>query len=290
MITKTAIRREIERLVREAPENRQEAPDQGPYFDEPLVGFASANDPLFERYREENIIGSFHLTPKDFFEDAFGENSFSEGTVISWVLPIAAATRIENRGCERIPCDRWAKTRDRGEKFNTVVRRRLVDFLQASGCKALAPMLSPRWKIVPLTPLGFSSTWSERHAAYAAGLGTFSLNEGLITPRGIAHRVGSVITDLVLKPSKRSYTDYREHCLFFNGGGCGVCIKRCPAGALSSRGHDKIKCREHLLVTMSALGERLAITSEAGCGLCQTGVPCENRIPTIKSSKKCIKA
>jgi len=39
--------------------------------------------------------------------------------------------------------------------------------------------------------VGPASSWSERHAAYAAGLGTFSLNDALITPKGIAHRLGS---------------------------------------------------------------------------------------------------
>jgi epoxyqueuosine reductase len=279
VITTETIRKEIERMVDEDPRNRHDAPDAGPYFAAPLIGFAAASDPLFVRYRKEEIIGSFHLSPQEFFEDAFGENSFPGGTVISWVLPIAEDTRRRNRDCKTIPCEQWAKTRDRGEKFNTALRRHLVEFLTFAGHRAVAPLLSPLWKIVMDTQQNLSSTWSERHAAYAAGLGTFSLNDGLITPRGIAHRVGSVITDLVLEPSVRPYKDHREYCLFFSEGGCGACIKRCPAGALSEQGHDKLKCLSHLAVTMETLGEKLAITSEAGCGLCQTGVPCESRIP-----------
>jgi epoxyqueuosine reductase len=278
VITAETIRKEIGRLVGEDRRNRHDAPDAGPYFESPLVGFAAADDPLFARYRDEEIIGSFHLSPQEFFDDAFGENSFSGGTVISWVLPIAEVTRRSNRACDTIPSEQWAKTRDRGEKFNAALRRHLVEFLQSHGHRALAPVFSSRWRMVD-SPLGISSTWSERHAAYAAGLGTFSLNDGLITSRGIAHRLGSVITDLVLAPSGRSYEDYREYCLFFNGGRCGICIERCPAGAISEQGHDKLKCLSHLAVTMNALGEKLAITSEAGCGLCQTGVPCESRIP-----------
>lgn len=38
--------------------------------------------------------------------------------------------------------------------------------------------------------IGIASRWSERHAAYAAGLGTFSLSDGFISSRGIAHRCG----------------------------------------------------------------------------------------------------
>ena len=39
--------------------------------------------------------------------------------------------------------------------------------------------------------LKVSSAWSERHAAYVAGLGTFSLTRALISERGMAGRYGS---------------------------------------------------------------------------------------------------
>jgi len=87
---------------------------------------------------------------------------------------------------------------------------------------------------------------SERHVAYACGLGTFSLNDGLITPKGMAMRVGSVVTLLKLTPSEKRYRDYRENCLQFRNEKCGKCIKRCPAGAITEEGHDKDKCHEYV--------------------------------------------
>ena len=39
---------------------------------------------------------------------------------------------------------------------------------------------------------GMASCWSERHAAFVSGLGTFGLCDGLITPVGKAMRCGSV--------------------------------------------------------------------------------------------------
>jgi epoxyqueuosine reductase QueG len=131
------------------------------------------------------------------------------------------------------------------------------------------------------TPVGIASTWSERHAAYAAGLGTFSINDGLITPRGIAHRVGSVVTDLVLPPSPRPYTDHRENCLLFRGQECGACIQRCPGDALSEQGHDKDRCFEYAYGTILEEVKQYGVDF-AGCGLCQTAVPCESRIPVGK--------
>jgi epoxyqueuosine reductase QueG len=271
-----AVRREIEAFVRESPANRH-ADGSGPYFDEPLVGFASAEDPLFAHYKD--VIGSFHLTPRELFEDAFGEGCFPGGTVVSWILPIPEETRLTNRMEDEYPSARWAHTRAYGEKFNAELRRHVVSRLGELGFRAVAPLLSPRWKMLRETPVGPASTWSERHAAYAAGLGTFSLNDALITPRGIAHRTGSVVTDLLLPPSGRTCADYRANCLFFREQTCGACIDRCPVGALSEAGHDKDRCWQHVYGTVvQAVGERYGVT-EAGCGLCQTGVPCESRIP-----------
>jgi epoxyqueuosine reductase QueG len=265
---------EIARFVRESDANRFTSGQ--PYFDEPLVGFASAEDPLFEAYKE--IIGSFHLTPRELFEDAFGPGSFAGGTVVSWILPITAETRLSNRLEERGPSERWARTRDGGERFNGLLRRHVVDLLDARGYRTLAPWMSPLAKTLVTSPVGRASTWSERHAAYAAGLGTFSLTDALITAKGTAHRVGSVLTELVLPPSERTYEDHRANCLFYQGS-CGACIERCPAGALSEQGHDKVRCKEYMKGLEEELGTKWQIAQETGCGLCQTGVPCESRIP-----------
>lgn len=272
-----ALVEEIARIVRESPANRHRA-GPGPYFEEPLVGFASVQDPLFGRYKE--IIGPFHLTPVELFEAEFGQGSLGAGTVVCWVLPVAMETRKSNRLEERLPSERWALTRDLGEKFNVELRRGVIRFLEAAGYRAVAPMLSLLWERVDDERVGLASTWSERHAAYAAGLGTFSLNDALITPRGIAHRLGSVVTDLTLSPTERSGPHHRANCLSFREGQtCGRCIDRCPAGALSEAGHDKSKCLQYTYgVALTASRERYGV-EVSGCGLCQVGVPCESRIP-----------
>jgi epoxyqueuosine reductase QueG len=282
MPTAETLREEIARFVRENPENRRRTAPE-PYFDEPLVGFASAADPLFAAYK--GIIGPFHLTPAEVFEEAYGPGSLAAGTVICWVLPVARAVRESNRREERLPSRDWAHTRNFGEHFNDSLRRHVVSFLGRAGHRAVAPHLSPRWKRLDDTPVGIASTWSERHAAYAAGLGTFSLNDALITPRGIAHRLGSAVTDLVLEPSPRTFRDYRENCLTCRGQECGVCITRCPAGAISQAGHDKEACRRYSYgVVMEAVGAEYGVEI-AGCGLCQTRVPCESRIPRGRGAR-----
>jgi epoxyqueuosine reductase QueG len=269
------MRTEIRRFVRESPANRTR--DQaGPYFEEPLVGFASADDPLFATFK--TIIGEFHQTPQEVMAGVLGHGARA-ATVVVWVLPISRATRVSNRRESRVPSREWAHTRTYGEQLNVSLRRHLVDRLAALGHRAVAPVLCPTWKELSGTPVGIASTWSERHAAFVAGLGTFSLNDSLITARGTAHRLGSVITDLPVPPSSRDYAGHLDHCLHFREGTCGVCIDRCPAGALSQSGHDKNRCRQFVYGTSPAAVSELYGVAQTACGLCQTKVPCEARVP-----------
>ncbi len=259
---------EIKRFIDENPANRFPVGEER-YFDEPLVGFAAADDPLFADYK--GIIGSFHLTPNELLAGAC--------SVISWGLPITQSTRESNRRENRWPSREWALTRNNGEALNGALRRHLVAFLEGRGHRVVAPQLSPAWQEFADTPVGVASTWSERHAAYAAGLGTFSLNDALITPRGTAHRLGSVITDLQLTPAGRPYPNHRHNCLWYREGTCGACIGRCPVGALSREGHDKARCKQYVYgEAPRAVAERYGVPA-VGCGLCQTRVPCEGAIP-----------
>lgn len=269
------ISNEIARFVRESPLNRFPDSDE-PYFDEPLVGFAAAGDQLFIDYK--TIIGDFHRTPQEVMEIALGADRRA-ASVISWILPITKATRESNRHEEQYPSRAWARTRFFGEQLNGALRRHLVAWLEERGRQAVAPQLAVDWKEYPDTPVGIASSWSERHAAYAAGLGTFSLNDALITPKGIAHRCGSVITDLPLVPSARPYPNHRHNCLYFRDGSCGLCIARCPVGALSREGHDKTRCSQYVYRTVIEAVAAQFGTPQTGCGLCQTRVPCEGGIP-----------
>ena len=267
---------EIRNFVAVHPGNR--LPDGSePIFDAPLVGFAAFADPLFVRYRE--VIGPFHLTPAEILAGEVGAGE-EAGTVICYVLPVTEAVRKSNRGETTYPSRQWSWQRQYGEAFNGLLRRHLAAWLAEQGHRVAIPQYSPLWKEFKDTPVGVASTWSERHAAYAAGLGTFSLNDGLITEKGIAHRIGSVVTDLVLAPTHRTAPDHRFNCLFYRTpGSCGVCVRRCPVGALTPDGHDKAICRDHVYGTIPAAVAKEFNVTATGCGLCQTAVPCEFRAP-----------
>ena len=70
------------------------------------------------------------------------------------------------------------------------------------GYEVMAPVLHPEWTRLENEVQTFTSKWSERHIAHAAGLGTFSFSDALITRRGIAHRLGSIIINPGKRPSE----------------------------------------------------------------------------------------
>ncbi|MGQ9509631.1 MAG: epoxyqueuosine reductase [Thermodesulfobacteriota bacterium] len=276
----------IKNFIQESEWNRRVQIDGMYYWEEPLIGFASGEDPLF--YEFKSIIGPFHLTPREILAATLRERGrepspleMDQVSVLSWVLPAFEDTRRSNRWETQFPSKLWAYTKDYGESCNNALRRHIVQFLQGLGYEAVAPVLLPSYKSFQDEKVGWTSPWSERHVAYVCGLGTFSLSDGLITPKGMAVRIGSVVTSLKLKPTERKYRHFKEHCLQFRNEKCGKCIDRCPAGAISEKGHNKDQCHEYLH-SNTLKAKRLEyglIDPSPSCGLCQTGVPCEHEIP-----------
>jgi epoxyqueuosine reductase QueG len=275
------VQESVKAFVSTSPLNRLPAPEEGFIFDPPLVQFAPGDDPIFLEYQEALIPG--HLTPRQALAQAYGTSPDElpkRISVISWILPITSRTRQSNRQQTKGPSRRWAYTRWYGEKFNNALREHVVKLLTERGYLAVAPALQPYFR-TSSDERGHYSNWSERHIAYAAGLGTFSLSDGLITEHGIAHRCGSVVTNLELEPSPRTAASPRANCLFYVNKRCLACIRRCPAGAITERGHDKIRCHEYINSEIGYLKEEYGV-EEAGCGLCQTKVPCEFKNPARK--------
>ncbi|MDJ0783296.1 MAG: epoxyqueuosine reductase [Desulfosarcinaceae bacterium] len=273
----------IQDFIADSPENRLHTEDDEVTWEGALVGFAAGHDPIWQQYKE--YVGAFHWTPWELFNQHRPETNVGAAqlTVISWILPQRRFVRTSNRQATQYPSEAWARTRIYGEAFNTALRRHLVDCLERAGHPAVAPMLVPNWTVVQSQRFSYASSWSERHAAHAAGLGTFGLCDGLITASGKAMRAGSVVANLTLEATPRPYATHRAYCLFFAEGTCGKCIERCPVGAISKAGHDKERCRQHLARTRRYVAETYHFEGY-GCGLCQVGIPCEARIP-VKAAR-----
>jgi len=269
----------IEGVVR-SPKNRLWPDHDEPAWGDPLVGFCRGDDPVFQVFKDV-AVGPFHWTPAEAFGLAYPdmEVKHEDLAVIVWILPQTENTKRDNRQKKNLPAERWARARIFGEAFNKQLRIEVEAELKKQGLPAVAPFCLEQYHNENSERFGRSSTWSERHMAFAAGLGTFGLCDGLITPVGKAMRAGSVVAKIAVEPAKRPYTNHTAYCLHHSRGTCGECIKRCPVGALSRDGHDKIKCRTFLEGPTARYVTNNFGFVGYGCGLCQVGVPCESGIP-----------
>ena len=223
-------------------------------WDPPLVGVASVTDPLWEILKQSDVVGPHHMSPHEWLPGA--------KSVISYFLPYTQTIRAANR-IKEVTATEWLYGRWEGELFNEALRRFVIELIENNGNHALAPALDKRYEVINLR-----SNWSERHAAFVAGLGTFSLSRSMITRLGSAGRFGSVIVDCFLEPTQRGYTKIDEYC-----SKCGACARRCPPQAIDETGKDNQICRAHVTKEKEKYNPRY------GCAKCQVGVPCEEKIP-----------
>ena len=244
-------------LIEESPLNRveQDGLKIERIYDYPLVKVADASDQLFAKLQEPEVVGENHFLPSDWLNGA--------QSVISYYLPYSSQICKTNYKSGWASWE-WIYGRIEGEIFNNAVREYLIKLMTDAGGSAVAPVLDNRFKIEDLR-----SNWSERHVAYIAGLGTFSLSKSLITEKGCAGRYGSMVTDLAITPSVKGYAEIEEHCNF-----CGDCIQRCPVGAIEKNGKNLSVCAHYIRNEVKP-----RFSPRYGCGKCQTAVPCENAIP-----------
>jgi epoxyqueuosine reductase QueG len=236
-------------------------------FSEPVFGYASAVDPCFEELKKPGIIGAHFMVPREWLPGA--------QTVISMFLPFTETVRAANRKSMDWPAFEWLHARIEGQSFQNQICEYAADLFKREGFDAVSPMTDPRFSSKsPITGDRsqqdyYTSNWSERHAAYVSGLGTFGLSKGLITKKGVAGRYISIITAAAFEPAARPYTGIYEYCTR-----CGACVRNCPARAISlETGKSHPLCSAFVESTKAKHAPRF------GCGKCQVSVPCEMRAP-----------
>ncbi len=248
---------------------------------EPHVAIARGDDSLFRRHQE--MIGPFHWTPEEAYALAFPEDPApaAELRVISYVLPQTPETRADQRLENTMPAERWARSRFHGEEFNCELRLHLAEAFTRAGYPAVAPERLPGFAYRQSERFGIASNWSERHAAFIAGHGTFGLSDAMITRWGKAVRFGSVVARIDLPATRRVYgNDPYAWCLWFARGTCGACANRCPVAAITTkRGHDKQACFTYIREKTTPFATKTYGTGATPCGLCQVRIPCEAQVP-----------
>ncbi len=268
---------EFLKLVKEAftelPEHNVHLPEEKvdlPVQEEPLTGFADAQDPLFEQYKDPAAIGENVRTPKEWMEDA--------QTVVGFFFPFDAEIRKRHRASTELTDEAWNNGYPQGMQMAEQFLDILIGKLEKAGVKTHLPHRDPAFTMNPVPvmsgeeqDLHFSGAWSNRHALYAAGLGTFGVHRHLITDKGCCGTLATLLMDLKLEPTPRAYTGLYDNCIR-----CGACTKRCPAKAITM---------EYLRNLMKCAGQAGYIRETLGggfCGKCLVGVPCEDRNPAKK--------
>ena len=283
-------REQIEILIHEfwanSPENSLNNGTGEKAWDEPLVRIAAGDDPLFAQIKAD--IGPFYWLPEEAYALAFPDDpvTSAELSVVVWILPQTDATLADQNEATEVPAERWARSRDFGEKFNCALRLHVAEALTVAGSPAVAPERLSGFDYRTSEKFGIASNWSERHTAFIAGHGTFGLSDGLITERGKAVRFGSVVVRERLPVDERPYEDYQAWCLWYAEGRCGACIRRCPPRAITPAGHDKAKCFDYIRNVTAPHSQSTYGTEATPCGLCQVKIPCMRKNPMDGRKRK----
>ena len=240
-------------------------------FDTPICGIADAADPMFKTMRKPEAVGPWFRLPDGWLDGA--------KSVISIFFPFSEEVKAAERLETDKTCDEWLHGRVEGHAALVAFTQKIADLIEEEGFKTCIPTLDPRFAvtargapiegITDIAPTVISSNWSERHVAFISGLGTFSLTRALITRKGMAGRLCSIVTTMPIKASERAYTGIYEWCIR-----CGACVRRCPVQAISlEEGKKQFPCAMRIEETKKQYAPRY------GCGQCQTSVPCESCRP-----------
>ena len=276
------MRDELFSLIRSYPDRYKAKYHPKTNWVEPLIKIADASDPLFKELK--TIISPTHALP--------GELVGGARSVIAWYVPFDPSIAESNIQGEESSLE-WDYAYVETNDMLNALSKEVHDLINALGYEA---------SDIPATynydPVGLKSDWSHRSAAFIAGLGTFGINNMLITEKGCCGRYGSVITTMPLEADVRPD---REFCLFKYNGSCGACIERCPinaytldpAKAVKVSGsqlelggaaeygvfYDRQLCNEQIF--------KFVVHFENGdgdtCGKCMVGMPCSQQAPSLNT-------
>jgi epoxyqueuosine reductase QueG len=239
-------------------------------YRKPVIGFSDVNDPLFRKLKE--VVVPTHYLPKDLLKDA--------KTVISIFLPFSEEI-IRSNYVGLDASREWAIAYTETNELLDNICDSLADHLKAEGFNSLGIKTTHHLthsKKERYDHEELFSNWSQRHVAFISGIGKFGLNNLIITIRGCAGRIGSVLTSAKIKPRKR---EKDEFCLVKRGKDCYECIENCPVKVLCRDGRfDRDGCMTYLV--KQRRNQETVYGFEEGtqtCGKCSVNIPCQDRIP-----------
>lgn len=219
-----------------------------------LLGAADVNSPAVRNLKETAF--EEHMMPEDLMDGAT--------VIIAYFLAFTRELGDGNaaRG-GNLPSEEWAYAYDYTFRITDAIREFLIGEIEKLGYRAMSP------EGVFMSEEALKSNWSHRHLAYAAGLGTFGINNMLITELGCCGRYDTFLSDI---PIETGSPVEEEYCPYKRDRSCRVCVDNCFTGALTTESFDRFRCYELLKKNDPIVGQEV-------CGKCTTGIPCAYEIP-----------
>ena len=226
---------------------------------EPIIEIISANDKRLLALKE--TVSAGHFMPCDILRDA--------KSIISFFIPFQDSIVNSNINGE-MASEEWAEAYIKTNDLIKMINDNIEILMERNGYKTGKIPATHNFDAEKLM-----SNWSHRHIAYIAGIGTFGINNMLITKNGCCGRFGSIIINY-------EFTEYvqtprvKERCLKKTNGSCGVCQKKCIINAYENNNFNRYKCYEQCLKNAEYYKR---IGDADVCGKCLVGLPCSTREP-----------
>lgn len=182
----------ITEFFREFPE-KEKVPN---VWNTPIVEFADAMDPYIQNLPK--LISPSHGLPQQVMEEA--------KTVLVYYAPFLKEVSASGRDATSYSAPYLEQAYQKTDVLFEKLNKELKEKLKKYGYRGVTDSEMNKYDEQKLI-----SNWSFRHFAYAAGIGTFGLNNMLITRKGCCGRYNIMITNLDVEADRHREEEY---CLY----------------------------------------------------------------------------
>ena len=226
---------------------------------EPIIEIISAYNEKIKKLKK--IVSTQHFMPFDILPEA--------KTIISFFIPFLE--HITESNTEGIMASKeWVEAYIRTNDLIKIINDNIELLMNKNGYKTGKIPATHNFDVDKLI-----SNWSHRHIAYIAGIGTFGINNMLITKNGCCGRFGSIKLNYEFNDYKQ-IGKIRERCLKKIDGTCGICQNKCILNCYSNNNFDRHKCYQQCLKN-----DEYHNTNGCAnvCGKCLVGLTCSTKEP-----------
>jgi epoxyqueuosine reductase QueG len=229
------------------------------YWKEPIIEIISAKNPELDMLKK--TISIDHLLPYDILPEA--------KSIISFFIPFQDIIVESNIG-GIMASKEWSIAYIKTNELIKTINDKIEKLLKQKGYKTGKIPATHNFDKDKLM-----SNWSHRHIAYIAGIGTFGINNMLITKNGCCGRFGSIIISYEFDEYRETKI-VKEKCLNKINGTCGICQKKCIINAYQNNNFNRHICYEQCLKN-DEYHKAKGLSSV--CGKCLVGLPCSIKEP-----------